>query len=104
MRKRAEWQELKPWESFFWDDHLPSGICLGCGGRPVALPPQWLADGEVFFAIRIRPQPLRSALLFVNYVFMIDPRRHTRRVVRREGYWSFGGRMTFSVPFPTVSG
>ena len=97
MRKTGEWQALKPWEPFFWDDQFATGICLGCGGRPVALPPTWKERGEAFFAIRIRATPEDSFLDLGTYVFMIDPSRHTRRAVRREGYWFFEVRTACSL-------
>lgn len=48
-----------------------------------------LVDEEIYFAIRFMPDVEKAVLLLHRYAFLIDPGAHTRRVVRREGYWHF---------------
>jgi hypothetical protein len=57
--------------------------------RPALLPSGHEVDEEIYFAVRLVPNVESKVLCFVGYAFRIDPGTHTRRSVRREGYWHF---------------
>ena len=86
---RNKWLGLEPWRPFFWDGWLPTGVYLRAMRRPSLLPSGHEVDGEIYFAVRLMPNVEIKLLKFVGYAFRIAPGTHTRRSVRREGYWHF---------------
>ncbi len=101
--RRRRWLELQPWKPFFWGkDILPSGIYLKAEGTPAMLPSGHEVDEELFYSILLelkyekrylwsKPPPGQATgILFPKHVYRIDPKKHTRRSVRREGYWGCG--------------
>jgi len=53
------------------------------------LPSGHEVDEEIYLALRLVPNVEINVLRFAGYAFRIDPGTHTRRSVRREGYWHF---------------
>jgi hypothetical protein len=53
-------------------------------------------DEEIFFAIRLIPHVEEGALSLHRYAFQTDPERHTKRSVRRKGYWHFDASVATS--------
>jgi hypothetical protein len=86
---RNKWLALEPWKPFFWDSSLPTGVYLRAMRRPALLPSGHEVDEEIYFAVRLVPKVEINVLRFAGYAFRIDPGTHTRRSVRREGYWHF---------------
>ncbi len=86
---RNKWLALKPWRPFFWDRWLPTGVYLRAMRRPALLPSGHEVDEEIYFAVRLVPKVETDGLRFAGYAFRIDPGTHTKRTVRREGYWHF---------------
>lgn len=86
---RNKWLALEPWRPFFWDRRLPTGVYLRAMRRPALLPSGHEVDEEIYFAVRLMPNVEIKVLRFAGYAFRIDPGTHTRRIVRREGYWHF---------------
>ncbi|MBI2357970.1 MAG: hypothetical protein HYV04_03525 [Deltaproteobacteria bacterium] len=86
---RNKWLALEPWRPFFWDLWLPTGVYLKATRRPALLPSGHEVDEEIYFAVRLAANVEVNVLRFAGYAFRIDPGRHTRRSVRREGYWHF---------------
>lgn len=87
--ERNKWLAPKPWRLFFWDDWLPTGVYLRAMRRPALLPSGHEVDEEIYFGVRFIPKVGSKLLLFGGYAFRIDPGTHTRRSVRREGYWYY---------------
>jgi hypothetical protein len=87
--RRNRWLALKPWEPFFWGNRLPIGIYLRSVRKPALLPSGHEVDEDIFFAIRMEPEVEKSVLVLHRYAFRKNPGRHTKRSVRREGYWHF---------------
>jgi hypothetical protein len=86
---RNKWLALEPWRPFFWDRWLPTGVYLRAMRRPALLPSGHEVDEEIYFGVRLIPNVEIKVLWFAGYAFRIDPEAHTRRSVRREGYWHF---------------
>ena len=86
---RNEWLVLEPWKPFFWDRGLVTGVYLRAMRRPALLPSGHEVDEEIYFAVSLIPNVEIKILRFAGYAFRIDPGTHTRRSVRREGYWHF---------------
>lgn len=86
---RNEWLVLEPWKPFFWDRGLATGVYLRAMRRPALLPSGHEVDEEIYFAVSLIPNVEIKVLRFVGYALRIDPGTHTRRSVRREGYWHF---------------
>jgi hypothetical protein len=75
---------------------LPAGVYLKSRLRPVLFPFGHEVDEEIFFAIRLTAESKKSILLLHRYAFRLDPGRHTKRAVCREGYWHFDTRVATS--------
>ena len=88
-KDRVQFRPLELWKPFFWDDWLPTGIFLRSKRRPVLLPSGHEVDEEIYFAVRLMPDMERTVLSFDLYAFLKDPGTHTKRSVRREGYWYY---------------
>jgi hypothetical protein len=86
---RNKWLALEPWRPFFWDRWLPTGVYLKVMRRPALLPSGHEVHEEIYFAVRLMPNTEINVLRFAGYAFRLDPGTHTRRSVRREGYWHF---------------
>jgi len=86
---RNRWRALEPWRPFFWDRWLATGVYLRAKRRPALLPSGHEVDEEIYFAVCLIPNLESKILRFDGYAFRIDPATHTRRSVRREGYWCF---------------
>ena len=84
-----KWLGLEPWRPFFWDRWLPTGVYLRAMRRPALLPSGHEVNEEIYFAVRLIPNVEINVLRFSGYAFRINPGTHTRRSVRREGYWHF---------------
>ena len=76
-------------EAFLLDRWLATGVYLRAMRRPALLPSGHKVDEEIYFAVRLIPNVEIKILRFVGYAFRIDPGKHTRHSVCREGYWQF---------------
>lgn len=86
---KKKWLGLEPWRPFFWDRWLPAGVYVRAMRRPALLPSGHEVDEEIYFAVRLIPNVEIKVLRFAGHAFRINPGTHTRRTVRREGYWHF---------------
>ena len=93
---RTKWQTLKPWKPFFWESELPTGVYLQSQRRPALFPSGRIVDEEIYFTIRLMPEQEGAVLLLHRYAFRINPGTHTKRSVRREGYWYFDRKVACS--------
>ena len=107
--RRRRWLELQPWKPFFWEKGiLPTGIYLKAERRPALLPSGHEVDEELFYSIllelRYEKSPLWSkpppeeaiGISFPKYIYVIEPKKHTRRSVHRQGSWGYGACLATS--------